>query len=114
MPTTAPPPLTLTTEDKGTTAIVHCQGKLLAGHTDLLYLPVSQLIPSHPRIILDLAGLTHMDSLGLGTLMRLYVSAKTKGCTIELRNLGKKVRELLIMTNLLPVFSAIGESNIRM
>lgn len=112
MPT--PPSLTLTIEEKGGTAIVRCKGKLLYGYTDLLYRPVSQLISDHKRIILDLADLTQMDSMGLGTLVRLYVSAKAKGCKLELRNLGKKVRELLIMTNLLPVFSEIGECNIRM
>ena len=113
MPTN-PPPLTLAIEIKSDTAIVRCQGKLLFGYTDLLYNPVSELIPNHTHIILDLAGLTQMDSMGLGALVRLYVRAKARGCTLELRNLGKKVRELLIMTNLLPVFSEIGERHIRM
>ena len=113
MPTN-PPPLTFAIEIKSDTAIVRCQGKLLFGYTDLLYNPVSELIPNHKHIILDLAGLTQMDSMGLGALVRLYVRAKARGCTLELRNLGKKVRELLIMTNLLPVFSEIGERHIRM
>jgi anti-anti-sigma factor len=108
MPTT-PPPLTITVEEKPNKVIVHCQGKLVFGHTDLLYTPVSQLMADHKHIILDLEGLTHMDSMGLGTLVRLYATSKAKGCTIELRNLGKKVRELLIMANLLPVFSTVGE-----
>jgi anti-anti-sigma factor len=111
---TSPPYLTLTIENKRETVIVVCHGKLLAGHTDLLYRPVSELIPDHKHIILDLAELTQMDSMGLGTLVRLYVSAKSKGSTIELRNLGKKVRELLILTNLLPVFSIVGEHKIWM
>jgi len=109
-----PPPFTLEIEDRGSTAVVRCHGKLVAGFTDLLYVPVSQLLPTHRRLILDLADLTHMDSLGLGTLARLYVSASTKGCSLELRHLGKKVRELLIMTNLLPAFTIIGEHDIRM
>ena len=108
--TSNPPILTLTIEEKSNAAVVICKGKLLYGYTDLLYRPVSELIPTHTRIILDLCDLTHMDSMGLGTLMRLYVSARTKGCTIELRNLGKKVRDLLILTNLLPVFSTVGET----
>ncbi|MEO7028280.1 MAG: STAS domain-containing protein [Acidobacteriaceae bacterium] len=107
-------PLTLIVEDKGATAVVLCQGKLVLGVTDLLYLPVSQLMSNHQSIVLDLAGLTHMDSIGLGTLVRLYVASKTRGCTLELRNLGKKVRDLLILTNLLPVFSIVGETRIWM
>lgn len=106
----ASPHLTLTIEHKSNAVIVFCHGKLLAESTDLLHLPVSQLMADHKRIILDLAHLNQMDSMGLGVLVRLYVSARGRGCTLELRNLGKKVRELLIMTNLLPVFSTVGET----
>ena len=108
------PRLTLTIEDCGDTAVVHCRGKLVFGHTDLLYLPVVQLVPTHRRIILDLHELTHMDSMGIGSLLRLYVHAKTHGSKIELRNLGERVKELMIMANLLPVFTTVGEQHIRM
>jgi len=107
--TTTPTHLTLTIENKDGTAVVLCQGKLIAGAGDLLYLPVLALMPDHKHIILDLAGLTQMDSMGIGALVHVYVSAKSRGCKLELRNLGKKVRELLIVTNLLPVFSVVGE-----
>lgn len=115
MPDAAKPPaLTLTVEIHGTTAVVHCHGKLVGGVTDLLYLPVVKLVPDHRRIILDLAELTHMDSMGLGSLLRLYVHAKTHGTTVELRNLGNRIRQLMIMTNLLPVFTMVGEHDMRM
>ncbi len=108
------PALTLTTEDHGEVAVVHCRGKLALGVTDLLYTPVAQMVPNHRRIILDLHELTHMDSMGIGILLRLYVHGKTHGCTIELRNLTNRIKELMIMANLLPVFTAVGEQNIRM
>jgi anti-anti-sigma factor len=109
-----PPPFTLEIEDRGSTAVVRCHGKLIAGYTEFLYVPVSQLLPTHQRLILDLSNLTHMDSMGLGALVRLYVSSRNKGCELELRHIGKKVRDLLIMTNLLPAFTIIGERDIRM
>jgi len=114
MSAAATPPFTLEIEDHGSTAVVRCHGKLVAGCTELLYVPVSQLLPTHQRLILDLSDLTHMDSMGLGALVRLYVSSRTRGCELELRHIGKKVRDLLIMTNLLPAFTAIGEHDIRM
>ena len=114
MSVAATPPFALEIEDRGSTAVVHCRGKLIAGYTDLLYVPVSQLLPKHQRLILDLSDLTHMDSMGLGALARIYVSARTKGCELELRHIGKKVRDLLIMTNLLPAFTIVGEHDIRM
>jgi anti-sigma B factor antagonist len=115
MPTPAPAPhLTLDVERNGTTTIVRCHGKLVYGVTDVLYSSVSKLIPYSKRIILDLTDLTRMDSMGLGTLVRLYVSAKASGCKLELINLGDRIRQLLDATNLLSVFSVIGEHDIRM
>jgi anti-anti-sigma factor len=113
-PATATKPFTLEIEDRGTTALVRCRGKLTAGHTDLFYLPASQLLTTHKRVIFDLCDLTHMDSMGLGALVRIYVSSKTHGTSIELRNLGQKIRDLLILTNLLPAFTITGERDIRM
>ncbi len=106
--------LTLDIERAGNSAVVRCRGKLVAGVTDFLYLEVSQLMPDTQRIVLDLTDLTHMDSMGLGTLVRLYVSARSAGCALELINLGKRIRQLLGMTNLLSVFTIVGESGIRM
>lgn len=108
------PALALTSEDHGDVVIVHCRGKLTLGVTDLLYASVAQLVSNHHRIILDLYELTHMDSMGIGTLLRLYVHGKSHGCTIELRNLGNRIKELMIMANLLPIFTTVGEQNIRM
>lgn len=109
-----PIPLTLAIEDHGDTAVIILTGRLVSSSSDLLYRPVLALLPTHKRIVLDLAELTHMDSMGLGSLLRLYVSAKARGCTIELRNLGNRVRELMVMTNLLPMFTVVGEHGVRM
>ena len=54
-----------------------------------------------------------MDSMGMGALVRVYVAACAKAAR-ELRYLGKKVRELLIKTNLLPAFTIAGEHSISM
>lgn len=105
-------PLTFDIERKDTVAIVRCHGRLVAGGCDLLYSQVKQLIPGSKRIVLDLTDLTHMDSMGLGTLVRLYVSAKAAGCSLQLVNIGKRIRELLGMTNLMSVFTELGEQGI--
>ena len=106
-------PLTLAVDRSGNAAAVRCSGRLVAGLNDRLYLEVSQLIPSSKRILLDLTDLTHMDSTGLGTLVRLYVSAKSAGCALQLFNIGKPIRQLLGATRLLSVFEVIGNNNIR-
>lgn len=104
---------TVTVDHKCEPVVVRCRGRLVAGVTDRLQLTVSPLLPNSRRVVLDLAELTHMDSTGLGTLVRLYVSAKSKGCSLELYNMGKSVRQLLGITHLLSVFEEIGSSNIR-
>jgi anti-sigma B factor antagonist len=105
--------LTLDFDRAGNAALVRCQGKLVVGVNQMLYVKVSQLIPDNKRIVLDLTGLTFMDSTGLGTLVRLYVAARSTGCNLELINLGKRIRELLGIANLLSVFTIIGENDIR-
>jgi len=104
--------LTLEIEHKGSTAIVHCHGRLYAGACSALYAKVHPLIPDHKRIILDLTDLTSVDSMGLGALVRLYVSAKSSGSCIELINLGKQVSELLGITNLLSLFGDMCDKGI--
>ena len=104
--------LTFEIEHKGSAAIVHCHGRLYAGVCNNLYTKVHPLIPDHKRIILDLTDLTSVDSMGLGTLVRLYVSAKSGGSCIELINLGKQVRELLGITHLLSLFGDMCEKGV--
>jgi anti-sigma B factor antagonist len=106
--------LTLDIDRDSDGAVVRCHGKLVAGVNDFLYLEVSQLMPDSKRIVLDLTDLTHMDSMGLGTVVRLYVSARSAGCRLELINLGARIRKLFGAANLLSVFTVVGEHNIRM
>lgn len=104
--------LTLEVEAEGDTAVVLCKGRLMSNTSALLLTPVSQLLTDNQHVVLDLSELTQMDSTGLGALVRLYVSAKRQGRVLELRNLGAKVRDLLILTNLISVFSVAGEHGV--
>jgi anti-anti-sigma factor len=60
----------------GKTAIIRCHGKLIAGVDNVLYRDVKPLLPECERVVLDLTDLTRMDSMGLGALVRLYVSVR--------------------------------------
>lgn len=107
-------PLTLDIERDGTTAVVRCHGKVVAGVSEIFYVKVRELMPDCKKIVLDLTELTRMDSMGLGALARLKVSARSAGCRLELINLGKQIRELLGTTNLWSVFADMGEHGIKM
>lgn len=106
--------LTLDIERSGSTVVVRCHGRLVADTDDVLYCQVKQLFPDSKRIVLDLTDLTRMDSMGIGTLVRLYVSARNAGCTLELMNIGKQVRLLLGTAHLLKAFTVVGEHGIKL
>jgi anti-sigma B factor antagonist len=100
-------PLTFEIERAGSEVIVRCHGKLVAGVNEMLYAAVRPMIPDTKRIVLDLTDVTHMDSMGLGSVVRLYVSAKSSGCDLELVNFGERIRKMLSTTHLLSVLASI-------
>ena len=105
-------PLTLEVKRTGEIVVVRCGGRLIAGTSGQLYAKVCPLIAGSKRVLLDLTGVTHMDSLGLGTIVRLYVSAKSAGSCLELINFGPRIRQLLGITNLLSVLTTMCEQGI--
>jgi anti-sigma B factor antagonist len=110
MPTEAPNLfLKINIERDGDKSIVHCGGTLVSGACSYLHKEVYPLISDCKRIVLDLANLQWVDSMGLGALVRLHVVSKKNGCQLQLINVGQRVKDLLILTNLLAVFGDIGE-----
>jgi len=79
---------------------VKCHGRLVSGLTDAFYADLKEVASSTKVLVLDLEDLTFVDSMGLGTLVRLYVHAKGAGCELKLLHLGKQLRNLLRLTNL--------------
>jgi anti-sigma B factor antagonist len=104
--------LTFEIEREGETAVVKCHGRLVAGTTEELYVEVKVLLAREKTLVVDLADLTYVDSSGLGTLVRLQASARKQGCEFKLLHLGKQLRNLLKLTNLLSVFSQVEDHGI--
>ena len=109
-----PNKLSFDVEHKDSKAIVHCRGRLVAGMGNEFYTRVHALFAAHTCVVLDLTEMTYVDSMGLGTLVRLLVSAKSAGSRLELINLGKQIRELLGITNLLSLFGDMCEKGVAM
>ena len=93
---------------RGDVIVVECHGKLTAENAPLLKSEVREIISNQKRILLDLKEVPLIDSSGLGTIVGLYVSARTRGCALELRNANKQIRELFGISNLLSLFEAAG------
>ncbi len=56
------------------------------------------------KIILNLGGVTYVDSSGIGELVSRYTTTKNSGGRLKLLNLPKKIKDLLMITKLLTVF----------
>ena len=110
--TSATNSLAFSVEHNGSTATVHCRGRLVAGLCGDFYAKIKPLFSESKRVILDLTELDSVDSMGMGTLVRLYASAKSAGSCLELVNLNKKVRDLLGITNLLSLFGEMCEKGV--
>ena len=104
--------LTFEIERDGDTAVVKCHGRLVAGTTEELYQEVKHLLPQTKVVVVDLAELGYVDSTGIGTLVRLYTSARQQGCEFKLLHLGKQLRNVLKLTNLLSVFAQAEDHGI--
>jgi anti-anti-sigma factor len=88
--------------------VAECHGKLIFENTRVLKDEVHEKIPGHKRIVIDLKDVPQVDSSGLGTVVGLYVSARTRGCQVEVVNASQQIRELFSMTNLLSLFEPAG------
>ena len=91
----------------GTVSILDLKGRLRVGGNALaLHKSIrSLLLEKKTQILLDLTGVTHIDSCGLGELVASQVSVENKGGEIKLIGLTETLRELLTSTRLDMVFS---------
>jgi anti-sigma B factor antagonist len=64
----------------------------------------SLLQQGQKKIVLDLGEVAYVDSAGLGQLVQAYATTKNQGGSLKLMNLGKKLRDLLVVTKLVTVF----------
>jgi anti-sigma B factor antagonist len=86
-------------------SVVDCNGRIVFGDESLMLREsVKELLKTSRNIVINLAGVSYIDSGGLGTLVGLYTSARSVGGHIKLANLTHRVGELLQVTKLLTVF----------
>jgi anti-sigma B factor antagonist len=85
--------------------VLTCHGRISFGEeAQALRDMVKQVLATTKKIILDLSGVTYMDSGGLGSLVGSYSSARQAGADVKLIGLGPRLRETLHITKLVTVF----------
>jgi anti-sigma B factor antagonist len=90
----------------GDVVVVTVTGDITLGSGDVgLRDKVRSLIQQgHKKMVLDLGGVSYMDSSGLGELVHVYATMKNKGGALKLVNLTKRINDLLTITKLVTVF----------
>ena len=61
------------------------------------------------QILLDLAWIKHIDSIGLGELISSHVTLADKGGALKLMHMTESVQELMTITKLLTVFDVYDD-----
>jgi anti-sigma B factor antagonist len=85
--------------------IMSCQGRIVFGEeAAALRENLKRVLSSTRQVVLNLAGVSYIDSGGLGTLVGVYSSARASGAEIKLTGLGQRLRDVLQITKLVTVF----------
>jgi len=105
--------LKLETFPRDGATVIQCSGALISANAAALKNYVKDAIPHAKRIVLDLNAVSRMDSVGLGAIVGLYVSARKTKCELALINYNKSIKELLGITNLLSVFEDCARAGVR-
>lgn len=97
--------LTLDTRHVGRVTVFHCTGRIQAGpESEFIHHEINELLSDRQAILLNLEGVTFLDSSGLGSIVRAFNNARQARVDFKLSNLPPHVRRILKVTCLEKVF----------
>ena len=89
----------------GQVSVVEVIGKLTSFESGALRSSIATLLKEgRKQIVLNLSGLTYLDSSGIGDLVHTYMSVIKGGGEMKVVGLSDKVEEILKITQLYQVF----------
>ena len=91
---------------EGDVAVLDLRGRIrISGGTLALHRSIRCLVSEgKTKILLNLAGVTHIDSTGLGELISSYVTLSNKSGQIKLVHLTERLQDIMTITKLVTVF----------
>ncbi|HEX5602754.1 MAG TPA: STAS domain-containing protein [Pyrinomonadaceae bacterium] len=99
--------LNINERQAGDVTVLDLSGKITIGEGSVaLRTGIRRLLEEgKKRILLNLAGVSYVDSSGIGELVSSYTAiGKEPGGQLKLLNLTQKIQDLLTITKLLTVF----------
>jgi anti-anti-sigma factor len=90
----------------GDVTILDLKGKITIGSGDVqLRNAMAEVVDSGAKkILLNMVGVSTIDSSGIGELVSAYTTATNRGAKLKLINLPAKVTDILTITQLITVF----------
>jgi anti-anti-sigma factor len=93
--------LSVETRNCGDIVVVHCQGRIVyRDEAAALSRLVGQVLHHTKKLVLDLSGVSSMDSAGIGELALLQTWAQEKNAALKCAGPSPLVLTLLSLTNL--------------
>lgn len=90
----------------GDITIVELKGKITIGTGDLQMREAIHAVLNEGarKLVVDMSGVTTIDSSGVGELVGCYTTSTHKGAKMKLMNLPAKISDVLTVTQLITVF----------
>jgi anti-anti-sigma factor len=83
----------------------HCNGRIVYGdECAVLRERVVSILTGSPKIVVNLAGVGHIDSQGVGMLVGLLISARNRAGDLKLASPRQRIADLLRRTSLETIF----------
>jgi len=103
--------LQITSRKSGTVTILDLQGRITIGSSnDALGVELRKLAEAGPsEVIVNLSGVTQMDSSGISTLVRSFVTLERQGGGLKILNPTGHVKEVLELTRLIQSIPAFTD-----
>jgi anti-sigma B factor antagonist len=97
----------------GDVTVVDLSGKIVMGEGDgILKDKVRSLAQQgQKKVLVNLGGVSYVDSAGLGALVQGYATIKNQGGKLKLVNVTKRLQDLLAITKLLTVFETFDSED---
>ncbi len=99
-PTSPKPALQIETEKSPNQVTLRINGRLVADTSEQFQHAVREQLSNTKVLVLDMTGVSYLDSSALGAVVGLKISAKRAGCQMKLVNLTPRVKELFSLTRL--------------
>jgi len=96
--------LKITIQKLGDTSVLRCHGRIVAGDAGSILRSAVLSQRQTTMLVIDLARVDRIDAGGLGVLLGLRETARSRAIMFKLMNATKRIEEILELTHLQRVF----------